>query len=79
MDGLRIPGLVTATFIWMIFSIFSSCVREDEVQITDALRTLAAQGRVIAHRFQGRRFDCGSLGGFVEATNYFYQRDHLGE
>jgi hypothetical protein len=33
MDGLRIPGLVTATFIWMIFSIFSSCVREDEVQI----------------------------------------------
>jgi UTP--glucose-1-phosphate uridylyltransferase len=53
--------------------------RGGELQITDALRTLAAQGRVIAYRFQGRRFDCGSLGGFVEATNFFYQRDHLGE
>ena len=53
--------------------------RDGELQITDALRTLAAQGRVIAYRLKGRRFDCGSLGGFVQATNFFYQRDHLGE
>ncbi len=44
-----------------------------ELQITDALRAQAQQGRVIAYRFNGRRFDCGSIEGFVEATNYFFQ------
>ncbi len=43
-----------------------------EIQITDALLTLAKQGKVLAYRFKGRRFDCGSVDGFVEATNYFY-------
>lgn len=43
-----------------------------EVQITDALQTQAQQGKVIAYRFQGQRFDCGSIDGFVAATNYFY-------
>ena len=45
-----------------------------ELQITDALQTQAKQGKVIAYRFKGRRFDCGSLDGFVDATNYFYQK-----
>jgi UTP--glucose-1-phosphate uridylyltransferase len=27
----------------------------------------------MAYRFKGRRFDCGSIDGFVEATNYFYE------
>ncbi len=44
-----------------------------EVQITDALREQARAGRVLAWRFQGRRFDCGSVPGFVEATNHFYR------
>ena len=44
-----------------------------EIQITDALRQLAKEGKVLAYRFEGRRFDCGSVDGFVEATNYFYQ------
>jgi len=43
-----------------------------EIQITDALLTQAKAGKVIAYRFQGQRFDCGSVDGFVEATNYFY-------
>jgi len=43
-----------------------------EIQITDALLTQAKAGNVIAYRFQGQRFDCGSVDGFVEATNYFY-------
>lgn len=50
-----------------------------EVQITDALQTLAHQGKVIAYRFQGRRFDCGSIDGFVEATNFFYERMKQGQ
>jgi len=42
-----------------------------EIQITDALLTQAKQGKVVAYRFQGQRFDCGSVEGYVEATNYF--------
>jgi UTP--glucose-1-phosphate uridylyltransferase len=45
-----------------------------EIQITDALLEQAKQGKVLAYKFQGRRFDCGSVDGFVEATNFFYQR-----
>ncbi|MEA3314486.1 MAG: UTP--glucose-1-phosphate uridylyltransferase GalU [Campylobacterota bacterium] len=45
-----------------------------EIQITDALLTLAKQGKVIAYKFNGKRFDCGSVDGFVEATNYFYNK-----
>ena len=45
--------------------------KNGEIQITDALMTLANQGKVIAYKFQGERFDCGSVKGFVEATNAF--------
>jgi UTP--glucose-1-phosphate uridylyltransferase len=48
-----------------------------EVQITDAIRSLAQTKRVIAVKFKGQRFDCGSIDGFVEATNFYYQRDHV--
>lgn len=47
--------------------------KNGEIQITDALLTQAKRGRVLAYAFQGRRFDCGSIDGFVEATNYCYQ------
>jgi UTP--glucose-1-phosphate uridylyltransferase len=45
-----------------------------EIQITDALLEQAKEGRVIAFKFKGKRFDCGSVDGFVEATNYFYTK-----
>ena len=45
-----------------------------EIQITDALLTQAQNGMVMALKFKGRRFDCGSVDGFVEATNYFYSK-----
>jgi len=45
-----------------------------EIQITDALMEQAKQGKVIAFKFKGKRFDCGSVDGFVEATNWFYDR-----
>jgi len=47
--------------------------RNGEVQITDALQAQASDGRVIAYKFDGLRFDCGSVPGFVEATNYVYE------
>ncbi|MFK5938711.1 MAG: UTP--glucose-1-phosphate uridylyltransferase GalU [Sulfurimonas sp.] len=45
-----------------------------EIQITDALLTQAKKGMVLAYKFQGKRFDCGSVDGFVEATNHFYEK-----
>jgi UTP--glucose-1-phosphate uridylyltransferase len=45
--------------------------KNGEIQITDALMELAKRGKVIAYKFQGKRFDCGSVNGFVAATNYF--------
>ena len=46
-----------------------------EIQITDALLTQAKKGMVLAYKFEGKRFDCGSIDGFVEATNYFYDKN----
>ena len=45
-----------------------------EIQITDALLTQAKKGMVLAFKFDGQRFDCGSIDGFVKATNYFYTK-----
>jgi len=47
--------------------------RGGEIQITDALMEQAKEGRVLAYKFKGKRFDCGSVDGFVEATNYYYE------
>ena len=44
-----------------------------EIQLTDALQIQAQRGCVMAYKFKGRRFDCGSVPGFVEATNYVYE------
>jgi len=45
--------------------------KSGEIQITDALLAQAKKGKVIAYKFKGKRFDCGSVEGYVEATNYF--------
>lgn len=47
--------------------------KNGEVQLTDAIRQQARRGQVIAYRFQGLRFDCGSIKGYVDATNWVYQ------
>jgi UTP--glucose-1-phosphate uridylyltransferase len=48
--------------------------KNGEVQITDALLEQANKGMVLAYKFKGKRFDCGSMDGFVQATNYFYEK-----
>jgi UTP--glucose-1-phosphate uridylyltransferase len=45
--------------------------KNGEIQITDALKIQAKRGKVIAYKFKGRRFDCGSVKGYLEATNHF--------
>lgn len=39
-----------------------------EIQLTDGLRTLSHQGKMVAVDFEGRRYDTGNLNGFLEAT-----------
>lgn len=46
-----------------------------EIQITDALMSQAKSNMVLAYKFKGQRFDCGSIDGFVRATNHFYEKD----
>ncbi|MEA1983965.1 MAG: UTP--glucose-1-phosphate uridylyltransferase GalU [Campylobacterota bacterium] len=49
--------------------------KNGEIQITDALLEQAKKGMVLGYKFKGKRFDCGSMDGFVEATNYFYNME----
>ncbi|MFZ7171621.1 UTP--glucose-1-phosphate uridylyltransferase GalU [Avibacterium volantium] len=51
--------------------------KNGEIQITDALLQQAKQGKVLAYKFKGKRFDCGSVEGFIEATNYCYKNIYL--
>ncbi len=48
--------------------------KNGEMQITDALLAQAKEGQVIGYKFHGQRFDCGSVGGYIDATNYTYQK-----
>jgi UTP--glucose-1-phosphate uridylyltransferase len=56
-----------------IFEILREIKVDDggELQITDALLEQAKNGKVIAYKFKGKRFDCGNVIGYVKATNYF--------
>lgn len=44
-----------------------------EIQITDALMEQARAGNVIAYKFRGKRYDCGSIDGYVQATVELYE------
>lgn len=45
--------------------------KNGEIQITDALLEQCKKGMVLAYKFKGTRYDCGSIDGFVKATNIF--------
>jgi len=48
--------------------------KNGEVQITDALKVQAKKGQVIAYKFKGKRFDCGSVSGYIKAINHFAKK-----
>jgi UTP--glucose-1-phosphate uridylyltransferase len=51
-----------------------------EIQLTDAIARLLASETVRAFRFEGRRYDCGSKLGFLEATlAYASKHPDIGE
>ena len=39
-----------------------------EIQLTDAIASLLAVEQVLAYRYYGTRFDCGSKLGYLKAT-----------
>ena len=39
-----------------------------EIQLTDAIARLMTHETVYAYQYQGKRYDCGSKEGFLEAT-----------
>lgn len=39
-----------------------------EIQLTDGIAALMAEEQVLAYRYQGKRYDCGSKIGYLEAT-----------
>ena len=49
--------------------------KNGEVQLTDALLEQAKKEKVIAYKFHGKRFDCGSIEGYLKATNYFAKKN----
>ena len=49
-----------------------------EIQLTDAIASEIGRSGVYGHRFEGRRFDCGSKAGYLQATVAFaLERDDL--
>lgn len=42
-----------------------------EIQLTDGIAALLAEEQVLAYRYQGKRYDCGSKLGYLEATVEF--------
>jgi len=45
-----------------------------EIQLTDGIAALLAEEQVLAYRYQGKRYDCGSKIGYLEATIEFALR-----
>ena len=48
--------------------------KNGEVQITDALLKQAKEGKVIAYKFNGTRYDCGEVKGYLQAINHFAKK-----
>jgi UTP--glucose-1-phosphate uridylyltransferase len=49
-----------------------------EIQLTDAIGRLLREEQVLAYEFQGRRYDCGSKLGYLQATvNYALKHPEL--
>ncbi len=50
-----------------------------EIQLTDAIADLLAEEAVYAYEFEGRRYDCGSKLGYLQATvEYALKHEQLG-
>lgn len=48
----------------------------NEIQLTDAIKSMLSKEKVLATLYEGEKFDCGSKKGFVEATIAISLRDN---
>jgi len=65
-----------------IFSLLEETPRGSggEIQLTDAIQRLLQEEKVLAYRFQGKRYDCGSKLGYLKANvEYGLCHSELGE
>jgi UTP--glucose-1-phosphate uridylyltransferase len=65
-----------------IFSLLQETPRGSggEIQLTDAIQRLLQEEKVLAYRFQGKRYDCGSKIGYLKANvEYGLCHSELGE
>jgi UTP--glucose-1-phosphate uridylyltransferase len=52
----------------------------DEIQLTDGIASLREQEQVLSYSFEGRRYDCGSKLGYLQATvDFALRHDELAE
>jgi len=70
-SNLAIPGRYILTPD--IFPILETAAPgvNGEIQLTDALQTLAQKRKMYAYRFKGNRFDAGDKFGYLEANLYY--------
>lgn len=61
-----------------IFSVLKKTLpgRSGEIQLADAMNTLAKQGNLYAYEFEGRHFDIGHPVGLVRANLYFGVKEY---
>jgi len=65
-----------------IFDLLESTPRGagGEIQLTDAIAALLKEEQVLAYKFKGHRYDCGSKLGYLKATiEYALKHDELSE
>ncbi|MBT8129427.1 MAG: UTP--glucose-1-phosphate uridylyltransferase GalU [Gammaproteobacteria bacterium] len=52
----------------------------DEIQLTDGIASLREQEQVLSYSFEGRRYDCGSKLGYLQATvDFALRHDELAD
>jgi len=49
--------------------------KSNEIQLTDAIKMMLADEKILACEYAGDKFDCGSKSGYVEATIYMALKD----
>jgi len=49
--------------------------KTNEIQLTDAIKMMLADEKILACEYAGDKFDCGSKSGYVEATIYMALKD----
>ena len=49
--------------------------KSNEIQLTDAIKMMLADEKILACKYAGDKFDCGSKSGYVEATIYMALKD----